>query len=808
MPGNAEAEGRVRELASNHHSRVSSFPPLLWAGTLFLLVFVWMFHPVLTGASSIVHGDALSVSLSLQSLLSAALEKGTFPLWSDQLYGGHPIFAEAQGGFANPVNLLLFGLLDPVYAHGLFHFLCGLVGALGCYALCRSLGYGFGPSLFGALALATSQVWLGLTSNATIAGAVALAPFALVAFEAWWRRPDLLRALFLALTVALVILSGYPQAAHGLVLYMAVCVAGRCLNAETLRRPSALRAHVGTGALAAALALGLAAVQLLPLFELVAESIRAEGIDVMALPPPSWFYRGFLFSASELDAMLVPGVGSLLVTSVAAAALLARPRPALLGHLLAAAVLLQLAMAEYSGLYRLLHHRLPGLDSFRTTHLYLTMALPGVAVLAAAGADLLARSEALGRLRVAFLAGLASALAISGCLLQNHRTSGASIAFASLAWVLVAGLLLLRRQRAVPLLLVVILLAEIQWIRIPLLGFAPSQLLRTPPATVGYLLGREAEDRRAADRDFKLANVPHLFSYLGFAPANAENLEFLLRLYLAGIEPAGNLIWGLSSMHANLALPLARRHAVEELLTDEVQGRSARTPGRRFIDVLGVRFVLVHRSHRRGGDDWRYSPDLEEVFYDEASHYYILENPHSLPRLQFHSAPAWVRDVGEAVELLRQAGAPTLILEDPARAERAPPESSAGASPFPRAKLRPLTSSPERYEVEVEASEPGFLFLADANYPGWGARVDGETTPVYSANALGKAVPVSAGSHRVELFFRSKSFRLGLWSSLATSGLVVLCLFMGCWRERVTAKEARAGARRDSRPREAPEEIQ
>jgi hypothetical protein len=188
MPRNTEREGYVRELAFTCRDWALRLPPLLWAGVVFFLVFAWMFHPVLTGAASIVHGDAVSVSLSLQSLLSAALERGVFPLWSDQVYGGHPVFAEAQGGFASPVNLMLFGLLDPVYAHGLFHFLCGLVSALCCYALCRSLGYGFGPSLFGGLALAASQGWLGLTGNATIAGAVALGPLVLLALEAWWRH--------------------------------------------------------------------------------------------------------------------------------------------------------------------------------------------------------------------------------------------------------------------------------------------------------------------------------------------------------------------------------------------------------------------------------------------------------------------------------------------------------------------------------------------------------------------------------------------------------------------------------------------
>jgi hypothetical protein len=764
---------RVGDLASRRWDVFRRLPSLAWAGLAFLLVFGWLFRPVLAGEASIVHGDAVSVSLSLQSLLSAALAQGVFPLWSDQIYGGHPIFAEAQGGFAHPLNWVLFGLLDPVYAHGLFHFSCGLIGGLGCFALCRSLGLGFGASMFGGLALVCSQGWLALTANATIAGAVAWGPLALLALERWWIRPDVPRAVILALPVASMLLAGYPQAAHGIVLYMALYVAARCLNAELVRRPSRLWPHVKTGAVAAAIALGLAAVQLLPLLELVRESIRAEGISAVTSPPPSWFYRGLLFTAWQREAMSIPGLGSMLVTSLAVAALVSRPRAALLGHLLATAFLLQLAMGEHSALYRLLQHRLPGLDSFRTTQLYLTIALTGVSVLAAAGVDGVAKLKRLDPLRGALLVGAVLAVTLAGAVLHNDFTPRASFAFALVAWVGLALLFWLGRTRAAPALLLLVLLAEIQWLRAPLLGFASSELLRTPPVTVGYL--QRQEDR---DRDFRIANVPHLHSYLGFAPGNAANLEWLLRLHLASVEAAGNLIWDLSSMHANLALPLARRQAAEDLLVSEVQGQSARPRGRRLIDLMGVRFVLVHHSHRKGADKREYSPDLEEVFYDEQTRYYILENPHSLPRLQFYSRAAWARDVHDAVSMMQEADAPALILEELSGAEEGSRRARepAGTTSVSGAQLRVTTSSPERYELELEVSEPGFLFLADANYPGWEAHVDGEPAPVYYANALGKAVPVSAGFHHVEVVFRSKPFRRGLWLSLATSALVLLAL--------------------------------
>ena len=78
-------------------------PPLAGAALLFGVVLAVLFAPVLSGRATFVQGDALSVGLPLQKVLADALAEGRLPLWSDGIYGGHPIFAEGQGGFAHPL---------------------------------------------------------------------------------------------------------------------------------------------------------------------------------------------------------------------------------------------------------------------------------------------------------------------------------------------------------------------------------------------------------------------------------------------------------------------------------------------------------------------------------------------------------------------------------------------------------------------------------------------------------------------------------------------------------------------------------
>lgn len=73
---------------------------------------------------------------------------------------------------------------------------------------------------------------------------------------------------------------------------------------------------------------------------------------------------------------------------------------------------------------------------------------------------------------------------------------------------------------------------------------------------------------------------------------------------------------------------------------------------------------------------------------------------------------------------------------------------------------------PERVEVRVELRAPGYLVLTDAQYPGWRAWVDGEETPIATADLLFRAVYLEAGQHRVVFAFRPYSFRIGAAISL------------------------------------------
>lgn len=90
------------------------------------------------------------------------------------------------------------------------------------------------------------------------------------------------------------------------------------------------------------------------------------------------------------------------------------------------------------------------------------------------------------------------------------------------------------------------------------------------------------------------------------------------------------------------------------------------------------------------------------------------------------------------------------------------------ARPLGSEWVRITAYKPERVEVEVEVTAPGYLVLTDAHYPGWRAWVDGREVPIATADLLFRAVYLEPGRHRVVFRFQPRSFWIGAALSLGT----------------------------------------
>jgi hypothetical protein len=75
--------------------------------------------------------------------------------------------------------------------------------------------------------------------------------------------------------------------------------------------------------------------------------------------------------------------------------------------------------------------------------------------------------------------------------------------------------------------------------------------------------------------------------------------------------------------------------------------------------------------------------------------------------------------------------------------------------------------------VEVEATGPGVLWLAEIAYPGWRVSIDGEQAQLLDTELL-RGVRLEPGIQRVEFIFVPTSLYLGLGLCLAAVLLVIL----------------------------------
>jgi hypothetical protein len=89
---------------------------------------------------------------------------------------------------------------------------------------------------------------------------------------------------------------------------------------------------------------------------------------------------------------------------------------------------------------------------------------------------------------------------------------------------------------------------------------------------------------------------------------------------------------------------------------------------------------------------------------------------------------------------------------------------------------------PDEVIVLTEAGMPGYLFLGDMFYPGWKAFVDGKQEPIMRGDYLFRVVRIPAGEHEVQFVFDPFSIKLGIAITILTVFLVIGIVVYGLAR--------------------------
>ncbi len=195
-----------------------------------------------------------------------------------------------------------------------------------------------------------------------------------------------------------------------------------------------------------------------------------------------------------------------------------------------------------------------------------------------------------------------------------------------------------------------------------------------------------------------------------------------------------------------------------------------------LLNLLNVKYVLTTRAVP--------NPNYELVYDAEVK---IYENKNVLPRAFLVNH---VRVFENRDELLRAL--PSADVAREVLLETSPP------SPLPTGEGGNLLSPKrrgaggevafEKYTgseviLKTNASQPAYLVLADTYFPGWIAQIDGQDTPIYRANGNFRAVVVPAGEHTVRFKYSPISFRVGSVLSLLAAIAVMLAFVALVWQK-------------------------
>ncbi len=350
----------------------------------------WKLFALDPGDRKIFRGDFLNQHFVWKSYALSRVASGELPLWNPHVLGGVAIHANPQVAiFYPPTYLLLPFQVDgrvnyiALEAYQLGH---QVFAGLGMWLLMRS----FGVSTLGAFFAALVYTFTGFFTTPGHHAIVLTAswiPWTLYAVKKAMLGTGTVSIGVASLTLAGMILAGHPQVAYyGIVLASTFALATGGFK-RTLTR----------FAPAAVLAVGISAVQLLPTYQLAADSSRAElGYEYsssFAFSPyflaSAFVPRGQVGLPGQIDAAplhFYVGIGTLLLAAIGLT--LARERWRLF-FAASALVALFLSFGRDSPLFDWFYAGVPGFEKFRVPYRLLGVYTLGMAVLAGLGVQVL-----------------------------------------------------------------------------------------------------------------------------------------------------------------------------------------------------------------------------------------------------------------------------------------------------------------------------------------------------------------------------------------------------------------------------------
>jgi hypothetical protein len=766
-----------------------------WHGVCLVGVLVIAYFPLFLGRI-VFRRDPAHWTFPARFLTRQQVLAGQSPAWDPRQGLGFPTTADPLYGFFYPPNWLYL-LPDTARVVSFDAFLHLVWGGLGVLALAGRLGAGRTASLVGGLAWALSGYVTGMWTAGLLLQAMSFIPWvglagltlarraASNAPATWAARGR--AAVIAALPLAAMLLQGEVFIATMAVGFGLAVAAIEALAAYRAGRagddapgaapppPVKARTWLGrfavTGGLALALAIGVGAVNWVPVRAAAVETARARPLSRQdaevwsthplrlleaaapgALGHPAFHYPGARWVGDPAQDLEVLAPGLYLGATVLALAALALGRGRLRALLLLVVAVFSflVAMGRFAPVHAVVRLLVPPLAYMRYPEKYLGLTVTAVALLAALGVDRVLASDRRRWSRVVvFVAGFVALAAASAWFPPALRPTvqGAAIAAAVLTLALLAMVALPRRARGRwlgPGLTAVVAVDLFVFSVSSLQDFASADLpYREPPAA-----RRIAAETQGQVAPVRVMRSPDVGSSVGRQMRFGSIEEYESQFQLTLMENLAH-IHGLASVPGyDVGVPRSWQ---------DLWAAAAKVDLGRALRLAGVQYTVMPPAAGARLADAVLDPVMDPL---PGARLFRVKAP--LPRvfLAGRAEPAAAApDVARLLSDEVLSGAVALVAgEVPAGLAQAPP-GPAGTCVF-------RAFQPARLLVSCQAERPGVVVLAEQYAAGWRATVDGRPAPLLRVNHVMRAVAVEAGAREIVMTYSPPGWRSGLIVSL------------------------------------------
>jgi len=624
---------------------------LLWA---LVVAFFWK---IALAGRVLAGGDVFIYFYPYWAEATRAVQAGRLPLWNPYLFMGAPFLANSQVGVFYPFNWLLWLSLPGHQSIHLTVVLHLCLAALNAYLWGRaSLRLGrIGAGTVGLIFALGGHLGAQVEHVNQLQG-LAWLPLMLMLYDksvsrrvgepAEWRVGRVALA-GLAVVIGLVLLAGHTQTAFISLVGLAIYALGPVfLDGLSRREWRPLTRRATLLVIASGLGIALAAVQLLPTWELSRLSVRAGGLPfnerISFSLSPLYLARALLPGFAQpvppghIEHVTYVGIAGLIFAVLAISNLKSRTSKSPIFLLTLVGLFFSLGL--YNPIYLLLARYVPGFAHFRAPARWLALYTLGMAALAGWGADVLwhrrerVTPRAVSIFAVALIA-LAGWAVVGGRIGKNWNVGWLTVAFWLVGIALALGLLLMasRAPRPAAIGLVVLLIAELFAASMTLpharatapqaftsLRPAIAHLLATPLPLGGAGLGGAPRFLSMSDITFDPGDLPEIKIIYGSQLGERALYDYVIAAKQKEVlSPNLPLAFGVAAVdgYDGGVLPLTNYVTLQRLFLPEnevsIDGRLRENltviPDGRWLNLFNVRHVITDKLY----DAW-----LDGVFYD------------------------------------------------------------------------------------------------------------------------------------------------------------------------------------------------